>query len=225
MANLTPGPQRWRAQGPDVSGGNVRPDPSYHGRPDGDRGPNVTTGSDKLESAQSDRGAVGALEARYRERSLWLSGIERPLTPRASLQGDVGCDVAIVGAGFTGLWTAYYLKRHAPTLSVVVVEREIRASGPSGRNGGWVMSGIAGTARAYGERPESDVMVRAARETGISAVDEVDGVVDCRGDRVRLSQGRRRDRRHDRAVARARLLTVRLGAQRSRRRRSDARPG
>ena len=138
----------------------------------------MTTGSDKLESAQSDRGAVGALEARYRERSLWLSGIERPLTPRPSLPGDVGCDVAIVGAGFTGLWTAYYLKQHAPTLSVVVVEREIAGFGPSGRNGGWVMSGIAGTARAYRQRPGSDVMVRAARETQ-KAVDEVGRVVEA----------------------------------------------
>jgi glycine/D-amino acid oxidase-like deaminating enzyme len=118
----------------------------------------------------------GALEARYRERSLWLGGIEQPLMPRPSLPGDVNCDVAIVGGGFTGLWTAYYLKQHDPTLNVVLVEREIAGFGPSGRNGGWVMSGIAGTARAYGERPESDVMVRAARETQ-AAVDEVGRVV------------------------------------------------
>jgi glycine/D-amino acid oxidase-like deaminating enzyme len=121
---------------------------------------------------------VGALEARYRERSLWLSGIAEPLTPRRSLPGDVGCDAAIVGAGFTGLWTAYYLKQHDPALRVVVVEREIAGFGPSGRNGGWVMSGISGSARAYGERPESDAMVRAARETQ-AAVDEVGRVVEA----------------------------------------------
>jgi glycine/D-amino acid oxidase-like deaminating enzyme len=130
--------------------------------------------------AQSDDGAVGALEARYRDRSLWLSGIEEPLTPRPSLPDDVNCDVAIVGAGFTGLWAAYYLKQHDPALSVVVVEREIAGFGPSGRNGGWVMSGIAGTAHAYGERPGSDVMVRAARETQ-AAVDEVGRVVQAEG--------------------------------------------
>src|ERR1700729_3313660 len=107
----------------------------------------------------------GALEARYRERSLGPGGIEQPLMPRPSLPGDVNCDVAIVGGGFTGLWTAYYLKQHDPTLDVVLVEREIAGFGPSGRNGGWVMSGMAGTARAYGEGSESHRIVTAARPT------------------------------------------------------------
>ena len=64
------------------------------------------------------------LEARYRARSLWLDGLPGPLTPRPSLPGDVDCDVAIVGAGFTGLWTAYYLKRADPSLRVLVLEAE-----------------------------------------------------------------------------------------------------
>ncbi|HEY5051047.1 MAG TPA: FAD-binding oxidoreductase, partial [Acidothermaceae bacterium] len=46
-------------------------------------------------------------------------------------------DVAIVGAGFTGLWTAYYLLEHDPTLRVVLLEKEIAGFGASGRNGGW----------------------------------------------------------------------------------------
>jgi glycine/D-amino acid oxidase-like deaminating enzyme len=125
-------------------------------------------------------GTLGALEVRYRERSLWLGGIAEPLTPRPSLGGDVDCDIAIVGAGFTGLWTAYYLKQHEPGLNVALVEREVAGFGPSGRNGGWVMSGISGTAAAYGERSGSDAMVRAARETQ-TAVDEVGRVTDAEG--------------------------------------------
>jgi glycine/D-amino acid oxidase-like deaminating enzyme len=133
-----------------------------------------------VKSTKAHDGTLGALEARYRERSLWLDGIAGPLTPRRSLGGDVGCDVAIVGAGFTGLWTAYYLKRLEPGLNVVLVEREVSGFGPSGRNGGWVMSGISGTAAAYGKRPGSDAMVRAARETQ-TAVDEVGRVIESEG--------------------------------------------
>src|SRR3954465_11186670 len=77
-----------------------------------------------------------AFEARYRARSLWLDGLPGSLTPRRSLGASADCDVAIVGAGFTGLWSAYYLKQHQPDLRVTVVEREIAGYGPSGRNGG-----------------------------------------------------------------------------------------
>ena len=47
-------------------------------------------------------------------------------------------DVAIVGAGYTGLWTAYYLKLAQPSLQIVLLEREVAGFGASGRNGGWV---------------------------------------------------------------------------------------
>src|SRR3712207_4436093 len=93
-----------------------------------------------------------ALESRFRARSLWLDGLPGSLAPRPALSGDTSCDVVVVGAGFTGLWTAYYLKRHAPRLDVVVLEREIAGFGPSGRNGGWVSAGIAGSPRAYARR-------------------------------------------------------------------------
>jgi len=69
-------------------------------------------------------------------RSLWLdSPYDAP--PRPALTGDIEADVAIVGAGFTGLWTAYYLTREDPTLKVVLLEREHAGFGASGRNGGW----------------------------------------------------------------------------------------
>ncbi len=116
------------------------------------------------------------LEARYRERSLWLDMLEGRLTPRPALPGDVDCDVAIVGAGFTGLWTAYYLKRAQPDLRVTVVEREIAGYGPSGRNGGWVSSGIAGSPSVYRRAGGTDAVRRALRET-YTTVDEIADVV------------------------------------------------
>jgi glycine/D-amino acid oxidase-like deaminating enzyme len=116
--------------------------------------------------------APDPLEAFYRQRSLWLDGIAEPLTPRPALGGDLDCDVAIVGAGFTGLWSAYYLKRQDPALRIVVLEREVAGFGPSGRNGGWASAGIAGSPRAYGHRATADAIRRANRETQ-AAVDEI----------------------------------------------------
>lgn len=57
--------------------------------------------------------------------------------PRPVMEHDVEADVAIVGAGYTGLWAAYYLLKADPGLRVVVVEREHVGFGASGRNGGW----------------------------------------------------------------------------------------
>ena len=53
---------------------------------------------------------------------LWMSTVDDDLTPRPPLGGDIDVDVAIVGAGFTGLWTAYYLAVADPTLRIAVVE-------------------------------------------------------------------------------------------------------
>jgi glycine/D-amino acid oxidase-like deaminating enzyme len=120
------------------------------------------------------------VDARYRARSLWLDGIPEPLAPRPSLPGAVDCDVAIVGAGFTGLWAAYYMKLLGPELRVVVVEREIAGYGPSGRNGGWASATIAGTAKAYGLRDGDAPMLRAEREMR-AAIDEIGRVVETEG--------------------------------------------
>jgi glycine/D-amino acid oxidase-like deaminating enzyme len=74
----------------------------------------------------------------YRSLSLWFDQLAPDsLRPRAPLGGDTRADVAIVGAGLTGLWTAYYLQEIDPGLHVVVVEAETAGFGASGRNGGW----------------------------------------------------------------------------------------
>jgi glycine/D-amino acid oxidase-like deaminating enzyme len=79
-----------------------------------------------------------SLARRYRRASLWLDLIDDPLEPREPLPGSLDVDIAVVGAGFTGLWSAYYLKRADPSLRIAVVEREIAGYGASGRNGGCV---------------------------------------------------------------------------------------
>jgi glycine/D-amino acid oxidase-like deaminating enzyme len=69
--------------------------------------------------------------------SLWWSTLPDPVTPRAALDTHLDVDVAIVGGGFTGLWTARELMRRDPTLRVVVLEQSVCGFGASGRNGGW----------------------------------------------------------------------------------------
>jgi glycine/D-amino acid oxidase-like deaminating enzyme len=74
---------------------------------------------------------------RYEDTSFWLENAGEPLAPRPAMQRSEEVDVAILGAGYSGLWTAYYLLRHNPGLKVAIVEREIAGFGASGRNGGW----------------------------------------------------------------------------------------
>ena len=72
-----------------------------------------------------------------RRLSLWHDTAGTDWTPRPALAGDLDVDVAVVGAGFTGLWTAYYLAEADPTLRIAVLEAEVAGFGASGRNGGW----------------------------------------------------------------------------------------
>lgn len=73
-------------------------------------------------------------------RSLWWSTLDEPVAPRAPLREHLDVDVAIVGGGFTGLWSARELKRRDPSLRVAVLEKSVCGFGASGRNGGWASS-------------------------------------------------------------------------------------
>jgi glycine/D-amino acid oxidase-like deaminating enzyme len=75
----------------------------------------------------------------YTQKSFWLNTYG-PYTPNASLQGDLTVDVAIIGGGYTGLATAYFLKQAEPTMRVAVLEGEVVGYGASGRNGGFAMT-------------------------------------------------------------------------------------
>ena len=86
---------------------------------------------------------MGARARRNGEISFWQASLG-PAPARPSLPGDRDADVCIVGAGFTGLWTAYQLARARPELDVVVLEAAEVGHGASGRNGGWLTPAIAG---------------------------------------------------------------------------------
>jgi len=72
-----------------------------------------------------------------RAPSFWLEDLGETLEPRPSLERDETLDVAIVGAGYTGLWTAWYLAAGDPDLRIAIVESQVAGFGASGRNGGW----------------------------------------------------------------------------------------
>jgi glycine/D-amino acid oxidase-like deaminating enzyme len=72
----------------------------------------------------------------YRQLSLWFDQLGG-VTPRPALTESQDADIAIVGAGYTGLWTAYYLLQANPSLRIAIVEAEVAGFGASGRNGGW----------------------------------------------------------------------------------------
>ncbi|QHY96390.1 Gamma-glutamylputrescine oxidoreductase [Streptomyces sp. S4.7] len=90
--------------------------------------------------------------------SFWYAQDGIP-APREPLPGDATADVCIVGGGFTGLWTAYYLKKAVPFLNITVLEGRFCGYGASGRNGGWLYNGIAGRA-AYALKHGHDAAVR-----------------------------------------------------------------
>jgi glycine/D-amino acid oxidase-like deaminating enzyme len=127
---------------------------------------------------------AGAGTSSYSDLSLWLDGLEEDLESRPSLAGDTDCDVAIVGGGFTGLWTAYYLLSIDPSLRVLIIEREICGFGASGRNGGWAVGELAASVGAYAARSDLDASLRLLRAV-FDAVDEIGRVaeredIDCR---------------------------------------------
>lgn len=114
--------------------------------------------------------------------SFWHSQLGAPQVGDP-LPGDLTADVVIIGAGYTGLWTAYYLKRQRPDLDVHIVESRFVGYGASGRNGGWLANSMTGgTARyvkAHGRQATEgfqrdmdgavDEVIEVARAEGIDA--------------------------------------------------------
>jgi ribulose 1,5-bisphosphate synthetase/thiazole synthase len=69
--------------------------------------------------------------------SLWWDSLTKSVQIRPSLTKDIDVDVAIIGAGYTGLWTAYYLLKKSPNIKIAILESNVAGFGASGRNGGW----------------------------------------------------------------------------------------
>jgi glycine/D-amino acid oxidase-like deaminating enzyme len=114
------------------------------------------------------------------QASFWFSQMGGLPSPRRTLPTDTSVDVCIVGAGFTGLWTAYYLKKAQPGLRIVVLEREFAGFGASGRNGGWASALIAGSRERFAAT-HGDESVRAQQRAMIDSVDEIVRVASVEG--------------------------------------------
>ena len=97
--------------------------------------------------------------------SFWWDDIGGLRRTRDPLGGALECDVAIVGGGYTGLWTALELRRADPSLDVVVLEREACGFGASGRNGGWLSGELAGM-----PSPRLTAAIRATVDEAIAAI-------------------------------------------------------
>ncbi|MFJ9735792.1 NAD(P)/FAD-dependent oxidoreductase [Streptomyces sp. NPDC101171] len=111
--------------------------------------------------------------------SFWYADDGLPAV-REPLSGDASADVVIVGGGYTGLWTAYYLKKAAPFLRITVLEQKFCGYGASGRNGGWLYNGIAGRDR-YAKLHGHEAAVRLQRAMNdtvaeVVAVTEAEGI-------------------------------------------------
>ncbi|MBZ5526691.1 MAG: FAD-binding oxidoreductase [Acidobacteriia bacterium] len=117
----------------------------------------------------------------YKKCSFWLDTLGEELAPRPALQRSAEVDVAVLGAGFSGLWTAYYLLRDNPGLRVAVVEKEIAGYGASVRNGGWCSSKFPVTPVELERRYGRD----AARALMLAMYDTVDEVARvCEAERI-----------------------------------------
>lgn len=108
--------------------------------------------------------------------------------PRPAAEGTIDADVAIVGGGLTGLWTAYYLRRHDPSLRVVVLEAEVAGFGASGRNGGWCSALLPMSIETMAASHSLDAALRLQREM-FATIDEVGRVVAEEGINCHFAKG------------------------------------
>ncbi|WP_322936811.1 NAD(P)/FAD-dependent oxidoreductase [Nocardioides bizhenqiangii] len=112
--------------------------------------------------------------------SLWWQQLGSPGATRPPLPGSTDADVCIVGGGFTGLWTAYYLQRAQPDLRVVVLESRFVGFGASGRNGGWVTNTVTGGRERY-ERTHGRAAAIEQQRAMNATVDEIIAVAQRAG--------------------------------------------
>lgn len=118
--------------------------------------------------------------SRIGDVSFWYADLGGLPQKRPPLDGDMAVDVCIIGAGYTGLWSAWYLKQADPSLRILIVEKEFAGFGASGRNGGWLTGGFAWSHEKYLSTgtPEG---VRAMVQAMNGTVDEVIRVAELEG--------------------------------------------
>lgn len=133
--------------------------------------------------------------------SFWHADAD-PADARELLNSDIQADVAIIGAGYTGLWAAYYLKKADPKLEICILEAETVGFGASGRNGGWISYGMPGLysryAKTHGERAVGafqqavfqsvSEIVRICEEEGIQADIAYEGEIAIATNRAQMER-------------------------------------
>jgi FAD dependent oxidoreductase len=108
----------------------------------------------------------------------WLDDPNRPL-PEAELTKNISTDLLIIGAGFTGLWTALLAKEEDPLREVVIVEAGEVASGASGRNGGFMDASLThGLQNGLARWPKEFPILLAM---GIANLDQIESTIERLG--------------------------------------------
>ena len=122
-----------------------------------------------------------------RRLSLWWDRLPGPIERRPALGGDTDLDVAVVGGGLTGLWTAFYLAEADPALRIGVIERDVVGFGASGRNGGWCSALFAGSEARLDQvgGAGAGAAMRQAMQATVGEVERVIGAehIECDFDR------------------------------------------
>ncbi len=125
---------------------------------------------------------------RYAAVSFWFDSLDEPIEARPALDQNLEVDVAIVGGGYTGLWTAYYLHNIDPSLHVAILEKEVCGFGASGRNGGWC-SGKLAAPWARIAKSSGVAAANALRKAMEATVDEVGDVAAKEGIECDFAKG------------------------------------
>lgn len=154
--------------------------------------------------------------------ALWLDQLG-PIDRRPALPHNIDVDVAIVGGGFSGLWTAFYLSQLNPTARIAIIEKHFCGYGASGRNGGWAEGGLAVGPEKYAQWSSMDAALRLV-DAMHDSVDEIGRVasaedISCgyaKGGWIRLARNGPQDRRLRDEMAEPRAEATLLNADEAR---------
>jgi glycine/D-amino acid oxidase-like deaminating enzyme len=120
--------------------------------------------------------------------TLWRDTARTEAPAYEPLPGPASVDVAIVGGGYTGLWTAYYLAKADPSLRIVVLEKDVVGFGASGRNGGWCSAIFPASMRKVASLSSREAAVRLQHAMN-DTVAEVGRVAGDEGVEAAFDQG------------------------------------
>jgi glycine/D-amino acid oxidase-like deaminating enzyme len=104
----------------------------------------------------------------------WLDDPARP-APEPALTKDISTDLLVIGAGFTGLWTALLAKEENPSREIVVLEAGEVAQGATGRNGGFMDASIThGFYNGHSRWPQE---LRTLLALGVANLNEIEETI------------------------------------------------